>query len=307
MKKKNFFINLFLLISSIGIINRIIFKIASIKYKKTRRFNKSYSWKYGKIHYSVEGSGTPLLLLHGIGNGASSYEWRKNIPYLSKHFKVYNLDLLVWIFFETKAYLHCFLYVQLIQDFIKNIIKEPTFVIANSQSASFAVMSCALSPALFKKLVLISPTGINKQSDYPTVNSKIIKSIIETPIIGTAFYLIISSKLYTYFFIKKNLYKSSFSISYSLINTYHASSHLGGPSSRYLLASFLGEYMNVNVKDALDRLTCPICIIWGKENELVPLSLLDEWTLINPSTSSYIFNKSKAMPHEEEPLYFNEV
>ena len=30
-----------------------------------------------KIHYRIQSSGPPLLLIHGIENGASSYEWRK--------------------------------------------------------------------------------------------------------------------------------------------------------------------------------------------------------------------------------------
>ena len=249
-----------------------------------------------------------INLIHGIGNGASSYEWRKNIPLLSKNFRVYSIDLLGFGYSSRpKITYTAYLYVQLLQDFIKNVIKEPAFVIANSQSASFAVMSCAISPGLFKKLILISPTGIEKQSNYPDKKNKILKKIIETPIIGTTFYKIIASKPYTYYFLKNKLYKSGHSINASLINAYHGSSHLGGPSSRYFLASFLGEYLNVNVRQALNKVTCPICIIWGKENELVPVTLLNEWTLLKPSITSYVFNKSKAMPHEEEPLYFNEV
>lgn len=295
-------------ISALTIINRTLFKLGSYRYKKIQRKYKTYSWKLGKIHYRVEGRGLPLLLIHGIGNGASSYEWRKNIPFLSKHFRVYSIDLLGFGYSSRpKITYTAYLYVQLIQDFIKDVIKEPVFVIANSQSASFALMSCAMSPGLFKKLILISPTGIDKQSKYPEPKTKIIKKLIETPIIGTTFYQVISSKPYICYFLKNKLYRSRYSINSSLVNAYYGSAHLGGPSSRYFLASFLGEYLNVNVRETLRKVTCPICIIWGRENELVPLKLLDEWTLLKPSITSYIFDKSKAMPHEEEPLYFNEI
>lgn len=308
MKKKNFWIKLILAGSALGIMNRMFFKLASYKYKRIQKKYKTYSWKLGNIHYRVEGKGQPILLIHGIGNGASSYEWRKNIPLLSKNFRVYSVDLLGFGYSSRpKITYTAYLYVQLIQDFIKNVIKEPAFVIANSQSASFAVMSCAMSPGLFKKLILISPTGIEKQSTYPDQKTKMLKRIIETPIIGTAFYQILASKPYTYYFLKNKLYKSGHSINASLINAYYGSAHLGGPSSRYLLASFLGEYLNVNVREALNKITCPICIVWGRENELVPVTLSDEWSLVKPSITSYVFNKSKAMPHEEEPLYFNEV
>lgn len=308
MKKKNYLLNFVFIIALIEILNRILFKYSSVKYKKIQSSYKFYPWKLGNIHYRVEGKGSPLLLIHGIGNGASSYEWRKNISYLSKNFKVYTIDLLGFGYSsKPKVSYTAFLYVQLIQDFIKQVIKEPTFVIANSQSASFTVMACASSPGLFKKMILLSPTGIKKQSNYPILKSKIIKNIIEFPIIGTIIFSIMSSKIYTYYFIKKNLYRSSISVSSSLIDAYHGAARLGGPSARYLLASFLGNYINVNVNNVLPQLSCPICIIWGKGNTLVPVSLLNEWERTNPNISSNIFEKSRSMPQEEEPLKFNEI
>lgn len=292
----------------IGLFNRVIFLISSFKYQKIKKEHNFYSWKFGKIHYRVQGYGPPLLLIHGIGVGASSYEWRKNVPYFSKYFRVYTIDLLGFgQSSKPKITYTAFLYVQLIHDFIRDVIKEPASVIANSQGASFATMAASYSPSLFRKLVLISPTGIKKQESYPTLKTKLIKIMIEMPIIGTSFYQIISSKPYIFYFMKRYLYKSFTLISSSLLNNYSGAAHLNGPSSRYPIASFMGGYMNVNVKNALNQLTSDILIIWGKENELVPPSLLDEWLLIKPSISSYIFNKSKSMPHEEETLHFNET
>ena len=45
----------------------------------------------------------------------------------------------------------------------------------------------------------------------------------------------------------------------------------------------------------------------GKDNTLVPLSLLEEWKKVKASVSTYIFKNSKAMPHEEEALTFNQI
>lgn len=308
MKKKKKLLIFTVVILTIQFINKLLFLTSKIKYKKIKKTYHWYSWKFGKIHYRVQGSGPPLLLIHGIGNGASSYEWRKNIPYLSKFFKVYAIDLIGYgLSSKPKFTYTAFLYVQLIHDFIKDIIKEPPSIIANSQSSSFVIMACSYSPALFKKMILISPTGINKNNSYPTLKSKLVKSLIEIPLIGTTLYLIISSKIYTFYFFKKYLYKNINSISPTLVNTYHGISHENGSSSRYPLASFIGGYMNTDVKKALIKIKSDIFIIWGKENNLVPLSLLDGWLQIKPSISTYIFEKSKTMPHEEEPLYFNNI
>ena len=53
-----------------------------------------YRWRGGNLAYSVAGEGEPLLLVHGVYAGASSYEFRKNFEELSRNFRVYALDLL---------------------------------------------------------------------------------------------------------------------------------------------------------------------------------------------------------------------
>ncbi|MEE8228965.1 MAG: haloalkane dehalogenase, partial [candidate division NC10 bacterium] len=47
-------------------------------------FKANYIEIYGsKMHYVDEGSGDPILFLHG--NPTSSYLWRNIIPYLTTH------------------------------------------------------------------------------------------------------------------------------------------------------------------------------------------------------------------------------
>ena len=53
-----------------------------------------YRWGGGDLAYSVAGEGEPLLLVHGVYAGASSFEFRKNFQEMSRSFRVYALDLL---------------------------------------------------------------------------------------------------------------------------------------------------------------------------------------------------------------------
>src|SRR5436305_774377 len=57
---------------------------------------RRYPWKYGDMFYKVKGerNAKPLLLIHGFGPGASSYEWRKNIDVLATQLRVFVVDLL---------------------------------------------------------------------------------------------------------------------------------------------------------------------------------------------------------------------
>ena len=94
MKKKLKFLSILTAVLGIPmLINYIVFKIAN---KKSGLKLKQwwYKWEYGKISYVTAGKGKPLLLIHGIEPGAGLHEWEKNIEILSKHYKVYALDLL---------------------------------------------------------------------------------------------------------------------------------------------------------------------------------------------------------------------
>src|SRR5437588_9863066 len=57
---------------------------------------RRYPWKYGDLFYQVKGArdAKPLLLIHSVAPGASSYEWRKNVDALAEQFRVHALDLL---------------------------------------------------------------------------------------------------------------------------------------------------------------------------------------------------------------------
>jgi len=54
---------------------------------------RRYPWKYGDIFYQVKGSrdAKSLLLIHGFGPGASSFEWRKNVDALVRAFDAARL------------------------------------------------------------------------------------------------------------------------------------------------------------------------------------------------------------------------
>ncbi|MFN5963681.1 MAG: alpha/beta fold hydrolase, partial [Pseudanabaena sp.] len=53
----------------------------------------TWTWQGHQIQYSVTGSGTPLVLIHGFG--ASIGHWKKNIPaWAEAGYQVFAIDLL---------------------------------------------------------------------------------------------------------------------------------------------------------------------------------------------------------------------
>jgi pimeloyl-ACP methyl ester carboxylesterase len=55
---------------------------------------KRYSWRDGEISYAVRGTGTPILLLHGIYASACGYEMRRVFTPFAEKYRVYCPDLI---------------------------------------------------------------------------------------------------------------------------------------------------------------------------------------------------------------------
>ena len=56
--------------------------------------SSTYKWRFGNISYTKVGQGTPLLLLHDLTPGSSSFEFSKLQSELSASYETYALILL---------------------------------------------------------------------------------------------------------------------------------------------------------------------------------------------------------------------
>jgi len=102
---------------------------------------KLFAWKYGQIFYKEAGGpsaglanpGLPIIFIHGIGPGVSSFMWRKNFDELAKDFRVLAFDLLGFGFSDKPpaAPYSADLYVELISDFIREVAGGRANVIAS--------------------------------------------------------------------------------------------------------------------------------------------------------------------------------
>ncbi|MCW3094742.1 MAG: alpha/beta fold hydrolase, partial [Chthonomonadaceae bacterium] len=114
-----------------------------------------YAWPLGSIGYQVRGEGRPLVLIHGVGVGESSYEWRHNFDALSEHFRVYAVDLPGFGRSARRDIVYTAdIYVTALVDFMRDVVQEPAYVLASSLSGAYAVKLAALRPELVERLVL---------------------------------------------------------------------------------------------------------------------------------------------------------
>lgn len=289
-------------------LNSLIFWNADRKKKLSTLDSHYYPWRFGKIFYTVQGQGKPLLLVHGVGAGASSFEWYKNVESLSQKYTVYTLDLLGFGRSEKpKMTYTAFLYVQLITDFIKDVIGQPTDIIGSSSSGAFSVMACYQTPSLFRRLMLICPTGIGKTAKYPTSQDHWTRKLLEMPVLGTSLYNLLGSKISCRKFLEEQVYFDPSLVTEEVVDTYYESAHTSGSAAKYAPASFITNYMNIPIESAIKTLTCPIYILWGEDTEISPVSHLKTLMEMNPAIQYMIATKSKLVPHTEHPQLFDQI
>ncbi|NMG09301.1 alpha/beta fold hydrolase [Brasilonema sp. UFV-L1] len=97
---------------------------------------KTWIWQGFPICYQTQGTtGPAVILVHGFG--ASWWHWRKNIPVLAQHCRVYALDLIGFGASAKPKPNERIVYTietwgQQVADFCREVVGEPAFLIANS-------------------------------------------------------------------------------------------------------------------------------------------------------------------------------
>lgn len=290
-------------IAGISLVNKGIKLSAASKALLDKSQMNFFHWRLGDIYYTKTGTGKPLLLIHDLDSAASSYEWHKVIPNLSKKYTVYALDLLGCGQSE-KPYLTYtnYLYVQLISDFIKSEIGHRTDVISSGGSESFVIMACSNSPDLFDRFMLVNPNSINTCSQLPGPYSRYYKLLLDFPIIGTLLYHIATSKSSIKHAFSDLYYANPKAVKQSIIDTYYESAHLGfSPKSIY--ACVRCNYTKCNITNALKKIDNSIYLIGGEKQNHIK-ELLTEYVDYNPAIEYSIIKDTKYFPHIEKPAEF---
>ena len=257
-----------------------------------------YAWRNGTIFYEKKGNGQPLLLIHDLNPISSSYEWSNVIDKLSETHTVYAIDLLGCGKSEkpSSSYIN-YLYVQLVNDFIQDVIQKKTDLIVTGESFSFAVMAARMNQSTIGKITAINPTDITYNVQSPTKCSELIKRVFELPIIGTFIYnMIANTKTITRQFTEK-YYNDSTKIPVNLPDIYYEAAHLEGSNGKYLYASILGRYTNINIIHALKMITNPIHFIatdTGSHD-------IEEYLNYNPDITIDHISDSGYLPQLEKP------
>lgn len=286
---------------SISTINKAIDKIASSKGLFNSRNKKIYHWRFGDISYSVTGEGKPVLLVHNLKEDSSSVEWSEIIPKLSRTNTVYAIDLLGCGLSERPDITYTsYMYNQLINDFINNVIKKKTSVIATGKSASFVLDACNINEDAYKELILINPENIRTLYKTPSKRTRTAAFILKLPSVGTLIYHIMTARNKIEENFEEHYYYDAEQIPEALYDYYYESSHLGGRNAKNLYASLVGRYTNANIIRTLRSINKNIHILAGREIPGIEITI-KEYQYYNPAIETEYIEFAKELPQLETP------
>ncbi|HLZ23379.1 MAG TPA: alpha/beta fold hydrolase, partial [Ktedonobacterales bacterium] len=293
-------------VSALALANKLADLSAGEPYSVLTGEQRRYAWTLGDIFYTVKGQGAPLVLVHGVYAGASSYEFRHVFDLLAQRFRVYAFDLLGFGLSDHPPVLYTpVLYEELIEDFVRQVVggvDQPARIIASSLGAAFTIRAAAERPGIFERLVLIQPTGIEELADgRETPGRRIGRAVLRSPLLGQAIYNLIVSRPSISYFLRSQTYSDPAEVSDDMVDYYYTLSHQ--PGARYAPASFISGTLNTPVASLYPLLRQPILLCWGKDARFSPLEHARTFRQSNAQAELRVFDCG-GLPQDELPEEF---
>ncbi|MSP11659.1 MAG: alpha/beta fold hydrolase [Chloroflexi bacterium] len=265
-----------------------------------------FRWREQQIFYQVAGDGPPIFLVHGVNAGASLYETRQAFTALAQDFRVFAIDLLGFGLSDRPARSYApELYIDLLNDFIMEVIQAPTAVIAISLSGAYIISVAEMRADMITRLILIAPTGIEALTKSAGILGTALQTLFFTPVIGTFVFNLLVSRPSLTFFLRTQAYFDASMITDPLLANYYATTHM--PGARYAPAGFVSGGLNHTIGDLYRKLNLPILVVWGQQAVTTPVSQARSFIDSNDKATLRVFDRARLLPQEEHPEAFAAV
>jgi pimeloyl-ACP methyl ester carboxylesterase len=251
-----------------------------------------------ELYHETYGTGRPLLMLHGFG--ASSFSWRNLIEPFSRTHQLILLDLKG---FGKSPKPSDDLYgvqnhADLIYDFILRKNLRDLTLVGHSLGGAVALLTAIKlideKKGRLRSLILIDAAAFRQ-------NLPAFIDILRMPILGPLAVCFLSDERQVRLILKKAYFDDS-KITRDQIKAY--SVPLGEPGGEAALVKTARRIVPRNI----DRITrrypeikVPALIIWGREDEIVPLKVGNKLHQSLPNSKLIIIDKCGHIPHEEKP------
>lgn len=221
----------------------------------------------GTIHYQAAGAGDAVILLHGLSG--SGRWWRRNVPFLAQHFRVYTVDLVGFghsrgqrFALEEAA--------QIVLEWMDRLGIEQASLVGHSMGGYITIELAANHPRRVKKVVLVNALALPMNRSLLRNAARLVHSLRYMP--------------------------------FNFMPVLVSDAFMAGPGT---LIRAGREILQADVRDELHSITAPAMIVWGEKDPLLPLQLGKLMKLHLPQAELCVIPGAGHNPMWDRPEDFN--
>jgi pimeloyl-ACP methyl ester carboxylesterase len=262
--------------------------------------------RLGQLVYHESGQGDPLLFLHGIYIGASSYEWSKVYPHFAFTHQVLALDL---IGFGESERPHVGLsapdHVQILNEFLRaKCGGEPATIIASGQSAGFATFLAARHPELIRRLILLMPTGAIESGGRQMQRRDAL--FAKMPVANRMFYFrFLSTRVRMRSWLRGFCFANPEKVSEETVAVLSKCAQQFG--AERAIFQWLSRRFDLEFEEKLREISCPVTLLWGDKAKYPPLEQAYSLQTIPAHCSLIVLENTGSLAPLESPGRVAEV
>jgi pimeloyl-ACP methyl ester carboxylesterase len=221
------------------------------------------NWRGAELHYTDEGSGYPVLLIHGFGGSLRNFS--KMADNLKGQFRVIRIDLPGFGLSDVPEMGDKPEYVQMYRDYLTFILDtlhlDSVYVMGNSMGGGIAWIAAADHPDKVKKLVLLNSAGY----DVANISGKL--TIFKYKSVGHIFdrgwpMFMSESSL-------ENCYADKVKVDPAVWRLNNQFTNRDGNIQNMLAMARAHQFPDSNM---ITKVQCPTLIVWGKEDKVIPVA-----------------------------------
>ena len=230
------------------------------------------------IAYMDEGKGSKtILFLHGLGH--SSLGWVKNIEALKDDFRCIAIDLPGngLSSFSNKYPYSIHFFARCIHDFIEEMDLKNVILAGHSMGGQIALMYAHLYPNELTGLILCAPAGLETFTSWEKTMYQSTMQMLD--LFSTEENNLTQAIQNSFYKMPKDVKK--------LINGFIDLMHLQDKAHyKYMLDSCINAMLNEPVSKYFSKITIPVNVIFGDQDNLIPNKL------IHPVSMKYFATKA---------------
>lgn len=226
--------------------------------------------RFGKIRFRAplaNSQGSPIVLIHGVYGGASHRTFRQLLPLLDQANKpVYILDLPGTGESDKPRQRYSIEDLdQFVEIFLAEVVKERATVVTESLTGTSGLKVASERPDLIRRLVLLSPTGINSLATPPSQREeRLFERLWNDDVALLAFYDNLLNDNSLRFFLKFAFFNDAI-IDEALLDDYRAMKP--NVDQRFISLSFVAGQFYRSFEESSRNIFIPVLGIFGANYE----------------------------------------